>query len=178
MLPSSAAFRERVLIIGNSGSGKSTLAARVAARTSQPVFDLDPVHWHADGRKRDEASSCEAVRALVSGPRWIIEGVYGWLAVPAVPRATALIWLDLPWPVCRQGLLDRGLRGGMTQGDQDALLAWAEAYGTRSTSSSAAGHARIFAAFGAAKIQLSRRSDVEAFAERFEIDPRLPCASA
>jgi len=30
-------------------------------------------------------------------PLWIIEGVYGWLAEVALPRATALIWLDLPW---------------------------------------------------------------------------------
>ena len=31
------------------------------------------------------------------------EGVYGWLAEVAVPRATALIWLDIPWDVCREG---------------------------------------------------------------------------
>jgi hypothetical protein len=28
--------------------------------------------------------------------KWIIEGVYGWLAELALPRATSLIWLDLP----------------------------------------------------------------------------------
>ena len=169
MSPSSAAFGERVLIIGNSGSGKSTLAARLAARTAQPVFDLDLIHWHADGRKRDAAASREAVAGLASGPGWIIEGVYGWLAVLAVPCATALIWIDLPWAACRDGLLARGLRRGMTQDDQTALLAWAEAYWTRSTPSSFSGHARLFSDFSGPKVRFCERSDIDAFDTRLGI---------
>ena len=172
MLPSGVAkaFSQRLLIIGNSGSGKSTLAEHVARRTSQAVFDLDLIHWHDDRRKRDEDQSRGMVRAIVPRPAWIIEGVYGWLADVAAPRATALVWIDLPWLACRDGLLRRGLRRGMTEADQDALLAWAEAYQTRSTPSSASGHGRLFAAFDGLKVRTSSREDLDALVAAVEAE--------
>jgi hypothetical protein len=69
-------------------------------------------------------------------PLWIIEGVYGWLADVALPRATALIWLDFPWSLCRAGLLARGPRRGATDRDDVELLKWAETYWNRQTPSS------------------------------------------
>ncbi len=170
VFPSSEALAERLLIIGNSGSGKSTLSERIARRTSQPVLDLDLVHWHEDGQKRDEDVARDRVRANAVEPSWIIEGVYGWLAEIAVVRATALIWVDSPWSECRDGLLRRGLRRGMTRSDQDALLAWAENYWSRSTPSSAAGHERLFTAFDRPKVRLLTRRDTDALVVRFEAD--------
>ena len=52
----------------------------------------------------------------------------------------------------------------MTSGDQEALLAWAEDYWKRVTSSSFSGHLRIFQAFTGQKIRLQTRSEVVAFA--------------
>ena len=98
------------IIIGNSGSGKSTLAERVGVALHLPVHDLDFVHWHADGRKRDETDAKVRVARIAAGDGWVIEGVYGWLAEVALPRADTLIWLDLSWDDCRAGLLARGLR--------------------------------------------------------------------
>ena len=172
MLPSgmATAFSERLLIVGNSGSGKSTLSQRIGRRTSQPVLDLDLIHWHDDGRKRDEGGSKDMVRAVVPSPSWIIEGVYGWLADIAAPRATALVWTDLPWSECRDGLLRRGLRRGMTTGDQEALLSWTEAYWTRSTPSSALGHGRLFAAFDGPKARTSDRGKLDALLAAFEAE--------
>ncbi|WP_053220878.1 hypothetical protein [Methylobacterium indicum] len=80
-----------------------------------------------------------------------MEGVYGWLAEVALVRATLLIWLDLSWDECRNGLLARGLRRGMTLNDQKDLLAWAEDYWVRTTSSSVTGHERLYRAFMATK---------------------------
>ena len=154
---------DRLVIIGNSGSGKSTLAERLARAAPRAVFDLDPVHWQEHGLKRDEAQARALVAGLAAGHGWIIEGVYGWLAEEALPRATALVWTDLPWPECRAGLLRRGLRRGMTGADQEALLAWAEEYWTRTTSSSAAGHERIFTRFSGEKRRLRTRDAVDAF---------------
>lgn len=153
----------RLVIIGNSGSGKSTLAARLAAQMPLPVHDLDHTHWLSDGRKREEPQSKALAAQLAAGPAWIIEGVYGWLAEVALHRATGLVWLDLPWPDCRDGLLRRGLRRGMTQGDQTALLAWAEAYWTRTTASSFIGHGSLFTVFNGAKWRLQARSDLAGF---------------
>ena len=69
----------------------------------------------------------QKVADLAATRRWVIEGVYGWLAEVAVPRATALMWLDVSWDVCREGLLARGLHCGGTEADFAELLRWAEA---------------------------------------------------
>ena len=81
---------------------------------------------------------------------------YGWLAQVALARATLLIWLDIPWEMCRDGLLARGLRRRMTLDDQRDLLAWAQDYRTRTTSSSFAGHRRIHDAFGGERSACAR----------------------
>jgi hypothetical protein len=101
------------------------------------------------------------VREVATRPRWVIEGVYGWLAEEAIPRATALVWLDLPWSVCRDSLLARGRRRGGTEADLTALLTWAEAYWQRQTPSSFTGHLRLFEAFAGAKRRLRERQEVD-----------------
>lgn len=161
MTPSRHALLQRLLIVGNSGSGKSTLAAGIAARSHQAVVDLDAIHWDDNGRKREEGVSRDRVAAVAAQHTWIIEGVYGSLAEVASTRATALIWTDLPWSECRDGLLRRGLRRGMTEADQAALLSWAAAYWTRRTPSSSAGHLRLFEAFPGEKVRLWTRLDVD-----------------
>ncbi len=128
-------FSQRTVIIGNSGSGKSTLARRLAGYFRIPAVDLDRVHWEGSvGRKRDEETARRMTREEAARPRWVIEGVYGWLAEAALPRATALIWLDLPWRECRAGLAARGPWPGVDEAGFVEFLTWAEAYGNRQTS--------------------------------------------
>ncbi len=150
---------ERTVIIGNSGSGKSTLAEAVANLANIPAIDLDLLHWEEGsyGQKRNEDVARQMVREISGQPRWIIEGAFGWLAEVALPRATTLIWLDLPWSVCRAGLLARGLRRGATSHDAADLMKWAEAYWTRQTPSSFAGHSRLFNDFSGTKLRLESR---------------------
>ncbi len=160
----------RLVIIGNSGSGKSTVATHVAAATGLSTYDFDLIHWHDDGSKRDELESKALVARIAAADSWIVEGVYGWLAEVALVEATALIWTDLCWSECREGLLARGLRRGMTSKNQDDLIVWAENYWSRSTPSSFAGHKRIYAAFNGPKLRLKTRADVSALLF-CEIDP-------
>jgi adenylate kinase family enzyme len=155
-------FSTRLLILGNSGSGKSVLAERTATFTTQRIFDLDLIHWHADGNKREEDVSRTIVSSIANDDGWIIEGVYGWLIERAVPRATAMIWLDMPWEICRESLVRRGMRRNMTEADQQALFAWAEAYWTRTTSSSAQGHRHLFEMFKKTKIRITSRAELDA----------------
>jgi adenylate kinase family enzyme len=152
--------RERTVIIGNSGSGKSTLAENLAALVRVPVIDLDLVHWEGNGRKRDEDAARAMLREVAAQRCWIIEGVYGWLTEVALPRATALIWLDFPWGLCHAGLLARAPRRGTTDQDIAELITWAEAYWERRTSTSFAGHADLFENFPAAKFRLRNRDEV------------------
>ena len=153
---------ERTIIIGNSGSGKSTLAQAVADLAHVPAIDLDLLHWEEGsyGLKRNEDATRKMVLDISYQPRWIIEGVFGWLAEVALPKATALIWLDLPWSVCRAGLLARGLRRGATSDDAAELMKWAEAYWIRQTPSSFAGHSKMFHDFSGIKLRLESRKQV------------------
>jgi adenylate kinase family enzyme len=156
------AFKQRIVIIGNSGSGKSTLADSLANLTGIPAVDLDRLHWAGNGYgvKRDEAAARDMVLEVAAKRGWVVEGVFGWLAEVAIPRATALIWLDLPWQVCRQGLLARGVRRGGTDADFTELMKWAEEYWQRQTSSSSAGHFRLFESFQRARLRLRTRHEV------------------
>jgi len=157
------ALKLRTLVIGNSGSGKSHLAERLGALIHAPIFDLDLIHWKDNefGVKQDEDVARHKVANLAATDRWIIEGVYGWLAEVAVPRATALIWLDIPWEVCREGLLARGQRRGGTEADFSELLKWAEAYWDRLTPTSFKGHRRLFEGFSATKFRIRARREAD-----------------
>lgn len=150
----------RIVIIGNSGSGKSSLAARAGSTLKLPVYDLDLLHWHEGGRKRDETEARRLAIQHASTSNWIIEGVYGWLAEAALPRAKTLVWLDLPWMECQDGLRRRGAQHGEAESDQAALLAWAGDYWTRTTSSSFAGHLQLYETFSGSKIRLQTRMEV------------------
>ena len=154
----------RVVIIGNSGSGKSTLARALAQRDGTPSIDLDRIHWQDKvGVKRDESQATAMVVEAAGEPRWIIEGVYGWLAAAALPFASSLIWLDLPWSVCRESLARRGPWQGATPAEHVAFLQWAEAYWQRRTPTSFAGHLALFENFAETRIRFEQRSEIEAF---------------
>src|SRR4051794_38091409 len=153
---------ERTVVIGNSGSGKSTLAEAIAILADIPAIDLDLLHWEDDGfgSKRNEAVARKMVLDTSGQPRWIVEGAFGWLAEVALPKATALIWLDLPWSLCSAGLLARGLRPGATDHDAAELMKWTEAYWTRQMPSSFAGHSKLFNDFPGTKFRLESREQV------------------
>jgi adenylate kinase family enzyme len=153
----------RVVIIGNSGSGKTTLAGELGLLLDRQVYDLDRIHWQeAIGVKRDEAHAKSMVSAIAAEPQWIIEGVFGWLVAEALPFATSLVWMDLPWIACREGLDGRGPSTGATIEQHAELLAWAEAYWRRSTSTSFAGHLALFEAFAGEKCRLIQRCHAKA----------------
>ena len=154
----------RVVIIGNSGSGKSTLAKALSPLLDVSPIDLDRIHWlDKVGVKRDEEQAKAMVASLAEQSRWIIEGVFGWLAEPALPRATSLIWLDLPWSVCREGLAARGPWSGATSAEHEDFLQWAEAYWRRKTPSSFAGHLALYEGFAGRRIRLESRAEADRF---------------
>jgi len=99
-------------------------------------------------------------RSAGSGSRWIIEGVFGWLAEVVVERATALIWTDLQWEDCKTGLLTRGQRRGWNQAEFIELVAWAEAYWVRDTATSFKGHLRLYDDFSSTKLRLKSRAEI------------------
>ena len=161
-MPMRRALAERTVVIGNSGSGKSVFGENLATLIHASVVDLDLLHWEDSGFgvRRNEETAKQMVSDAISTPLWIVEGVYGWLAEVALPTATALVWLDLPWSICRQGLLARGPCRGASEESFAALLKWAEDYWERGTSSSFNGHLNLFDGFCGEKVRLKDRDEV------------------
>jgi adenylate kinase family enzyme len=160
----------RTLIIGNSGSGKSWLARRLAEQLQAPWTDLDRIHWlsdeHSIARPRGEALAMARIAA--SEERWVIEGVYGWIASELLPRATALIWLSVGNEDCIANIRQR--EAGRDEQDLllIALLEWAGSYRARDGSSGFAAHQRLFEEFSGPKLQLTYRTDITDFATQIK----------
>lgn len=114
----------------------------------------------------------EMIAEYRSMPAWIVEGVFGDLALRFIDLADLLIWLDLPWPVCEASLRKRGSESAAQRDPLSAeenfrkLLSWCSEYGTRTTGSSYLGHKKLFEDFSGMKRRFERRSDVDAFVEQ------------
>lgn len=96
----------RILITGNSGSGKSTLARDLATRFACVNVDLDTVAWEegvSPPARRALAASAARIDALLDGhDDWVVEECYADLLDLALPRATALVFLDPGIEACQE----------------------------------------------------------------------------
>lgn len=86
----------RVLILGASGAGKSTLARIIGDRCGLPVVHLDKLYWQPGWRPPEPKQFRDRVATAAYGPRWVIDGNYASTMDLRLPRATTVIWLDLP----------------------------------------------------------------------------------
>jgi adenylate kinase family enzyme len=154
----------RTVIVGNGGSGKSWLAERLAAALSTLAVDLDEIRWLPGGFnvRREPAAAIEMVRTKATEDQWVIEGVYGWLANEALPRATSLIWLDVPIEECIANVKARGLRRGGDEAAFMTLIDWVADYAVRTNANSRVAHERAFDAFGGHRTKITSRAEMAA----------------
>ncbi|MBI2919773.1 MAG: adenylate kinase [Planctomycetes bacterium] len=154
----------RTVVLGNGGSGKSWLAERLAGIAGAAATDMDLIHWVPGGYnvRRDPAVAISMVREVAAGDRWILEGVYGWLAQEALPRATALVLLDIPDDECVANVKARGLRRGGDEAAFAELIQWVSEYRIRRNANSFAAHEAMFERFQGTKCRLKSREDVGA----------------
>lgn len=152
----------RTVILGNGGSGKSWLAERLSGELATPAVDLDEIHWLPGGfiARREPATAIEMVRRRAADDAWVIEGVYGWLANEALPRATALVWLDIPIEECIANVKSRGQKSGGDAASFAALIAWIGDYAIRMNANSRAAHERAFNTFESHKVKLASRTEI------------------
>lgn len=155
----------RTLIIGNAGSGKTWLAGHLSALSGIPTIHLDDLRWTPGqyGKARDNQVVMDEVARAAAAEAWLMEGVFGWLAKVALPRATQLVWLDLPEDECLANVRARGIQGGGSEADFAALLTWIGEYRLRNNSSCFAAHLQLFEAFEGAKTRLMGRAEMAGF---------------
>jgi adenylate kinase family enzyme len=104
---------ERIVIAGTSSSGKTTLARALAGKLGYAHIELDALHWGP--RWRPQESFRDDVTAATAGTRWIAEGNYKAVRDLLWSRATALVWLNYPFPL----VLRRALWRTLVRGDSD-----------------------------------------------------------
>jgi adenylate kinase family enzyme len=154
----------RLVVLGNGGSGKSWLAEGLAHHLASTAIDLDAIHWLPGGfnSRRDPEEARAAVRQLATGERWIIEGVYGWLALEALPRATGLALLDVPDDQCVENVEARGLRRGGDEAAHVAFIEWVRDYRKRQNTNGFQAHMHMFEGFSGPKAILRSRDELAA----------------
>ena len=114
------------------------------------------------------------IPTLKTGDDWIVEGVFGELALQFAENAQHLIWLDMDWGNCKNNLLARGSESGQQLAPRKAdqhfreLLEWAANYWTREDLRSHSGHKSIFADFDHWKIKLASKNEVDDFIQASE----------
>ena len=134
---------QRILVIGSSGTGKSTLARQMGPKLGLPVIHLDQEYWQP-GWVATEPVAWEArVEHLVARDAWVMDGNYSGSFAIRVPRADAIVWLDLPrriyfpravWRIVQSyGRVRPDLAPGCPEKiDLEFLFKWVWTYPTRS----------------------------------------------
>jgi adenylate kinase family enzyme len=98
---------QRILVIGSPGAGKSTLASRLAGSLGLPLIHLDGEYFGPGWTMPSRSEWRERVKALAARPAWVMDGNYASTFDIRVPRATAIVWLDLPRWKCLLAVLWR-----------------------------------------------------------------------
>jgi adenylate kinase family enzyme len=101
---------QRILVIGSPGAGKSTLASRLARHLNLPLIHLDKEYFGPGWAMPAKQEWRERVEALAARPAWVMDGNYASTFDLRVPRATAIVWLDLPRWQCILSVLWRVAR--------------------------------------------------------------------
>ena len=101
-------------MIGTSGSGKTTLAAELANRLGAPHVELDAYHHGQNWIPTPDDVLRRNISDTLSGDKWVADGNYSAVRDIVWTRATALVWLDYPFPVVFWRLFRRTMVRGIT----------------------------------------------------------------
>jgi len=98
---------QRILVIGSPGAGKSTLARYLSEHLGLPLIHLDREYFGPGWATPPREEWRDRVRALAARPAWIMDGNYASTFDIRMPRATDIVWLDLPRWRCMRSVLWR-----------------------------------------------------------------------
>jgi adenylate kinase family enzyme len=98
------------MIFGRPGSGKSTFALKLHKETGIPLHHLDKHFFEKNWVERDYNEFLSIQRAMVDGPKWIIDGNSTKSLEMRYSRADVVLYFNYPAPICLVRLLKRLLR--------------------------------------------------------------------
>ena len=98
-------------------------------RLGIPYVELDAIRHLPNWEELPDDEFQAAVREVVAGDAWVVDGNYGPVRAITWSRATTIVWLDLPrWLVMRQVIwrsMSRGLlRRELWNGNRESPRMW------------------------------------------------------
>jgi adenylate kinase family enzyme len=97
----------RLVVQGASGSGKTTLSVALASRLGAAHLELDGLYQQANWTPLDLEEFRERVQRFVEQPRWVVDGNYSHVRDILWPRATMIVFIDLPKRVVMTRVIKR-----------------------------------------------------------------------
>ena len=110
----SLAALRRTAVVGTSGSGKTTLAAALANRLGAPHVELDAYRHGPNWTPTPDDVLRRNISDTLSREKWVADGNYSAVRDIVWTRATAVVWLDYPFPVVFWRLFRRTLARSLT----------------------------------------------------------------
>jgi adenylate kinase family enzyme len=117
MSESSLSVGQRISVIGTSGSGKTTLAQRLAKQCNIPHVELDALHWEPNWVEAPHDVFCQRISEGLKGDRWVVDGNYHKVRDLVWSRASSVVWLDYPFWVVLNRIVQRTLWRGLTRAE-------------------------------------------------------------
>ena len=139
-MSSSVEKLKRVAVVGTTGAGKTTLARELASLLGAAHVELDAYRHGPNWTETPDDIFRERVSEALTGERWVVDGNYSVARDVIWSRATAIVWLDYPFPVSFWRLFRRTMRRGVMRTElwngnkenlwghfftTDSLLLWA-----------------------------------------------------
>ena len=90
---------KRVVVVGASGSGKTTFARALASKLGVPHVEFDAYRHGPNWAETPNDIFRRNLSEALSGPVWIADGNYSIVRDVVWSRATAIVWLDYPFPL-------------------------------------------------------------------------------
>ncbi|MGB0921792.1 MAG: hypothetical protein ACPG1C_10800 [Alphaproteobacteria bacterium] len=98
---------ERIIVLGCSGAGKSTFTRMAAKALDLPAVHLDQLFWQPGWVEGDLDAFTTEVAGIAQQEKWIVDGGYSITWPHTMPRAHAIVYLDLPRWKCMLGVIKR-----------------------------------------------------------------------